>query len=179
MSTHKIESLFFTLNIESLSQSRWKASNLLNAVHQLDSYLAAQEFGDKGEKEPLVCSSESLPVPFPVSMSPMYLNGWLNPSLNFQRRVTSEACQATVSTIITERSQWVIVFCLFTLLSSLIISSLSISSEPPSSPSALSPPLSLFGFDWSPSAEEVNSPGFVKASGFWSRSLPSNDSTCQ
>lgn len=126
-----------------------------------------------------LCSSESLPVPFPVSMSPMHLNGWLNPSLNFQRRVTSEACQATVSTIMTERSQWVMVFCLFTLLSSLIISSLSISSEPPSSPSAWSPPLSLFGFDWSPSAEEVTSPDFVKASGFWSRSLPFNDSTCQ
>lgn len=69
---------------------------------------------------------------------PKDLKGWLILSFTFKIMETSESCQTTVTTIITERRQWVKRFCLFSFFSSLTMSSLLHSSSIMSSLTELS-----------------------------------------
>ena len=107
----------------------------------------------------------------PFSVLPTALKGWFIPSLTFKISLTSDSCHDKVRKIIAERRQWVIKFCLFTCLSSLMISSLLISAPSPPNWPALSPSVST-----SPTAEELASscPGIPP--GCFRTPPPSNDS---
>lgn len=66
----------------------------------------------------------NLPLNIPLSIPPMDLTGWLILSFNMKIMEYSESCQTNVRMIVAERSTWVILFCFFTFLMSLAISSI-------------------------------------------------------
>lgn len=76
------------------------------------------------------CVGLARPLSSVTSQLPTDLKGWVRPFLTWRRSDASETCQNKVTTIITERRPWVMVFCFFIALSSFTNSSTPIPPRP-------------------------------------------------
>lgn len=125
--------MFSAIKSKNYCKPTWGSSGILRGGStEVSSWSCADEFFS-------VLSTMVLGrLSIPEIKLPKDLKGWLILSFTFKIMETSESCQTTVTTIITERRQWVKRFCLFSFFSSLTMSSLLHSSSIMSSLTELS-----------------------------------------